>query len=410
MPLSPPLTTSHFNFVLPRARRYMAQMNINALVLTKAEDIYYFTAIASFFSYQFKPSPSSIIILYRDDSIPTSIILNEFEAASTQIALPTYDLFTFPVWVDVDDPSDLTSELSERPIDAPIELMLKQLQKALSKAGFSTGVIGIDSQSLVKTHYDLFHSVLENYQITDTKLLLNHVRMIKSELEIQLLTRAAQITETGINEAINKLDVNVSHAELVNAYQKGIHQFHDSQNSRFHIISIAEHFSPIYHPSGIKTKMGDLIKFDCGVEVRGYGADLARTAILGEPTKQIANLYDIILQSHLAMLDEIKPGLSMSKLFKDGIERIRKLGLKRYNRGHFGHSTGVSLALEEYPFISEQSDACFESNMVMCVETPYYGKGIGAIMIEDMIRITSTGIELLSHNPRTLTIVTPSTT
>lgn len=44
----------------------------------------------------------------------------------------------------------------------------------------------------------------------------------------------------------------------------------------------------------------------------------------------------------------------------------------------------------------------FQPGMVMSLETPYYGIGIGSIMIEDMLLVTEEGVEMLSHLPRHL--------
>lgn len=40
--------------------------------------------------------------------------------------------------------------------------------------------------------------------------------------------------------------------------------------------------------------------------------------------------------------------------------------------------------------------------MVLSLETPYYGIGIGSIMLEDMILITDSGFEFLSQLDRDL--------
>ena len=40
--------------------------------------------------------------------------------------------------------------------------------------------------------------------------------------------------------------------------------------------------------------------------------------------------------------------------------------------------------------------------MTLAFETPFYGKGIGALTIEDSLLITDTGIEVLNALPRGL--------
>ncbi len=73
-----------------------------------------------------------------------------------------------------------------------------------------------------------------------------------------------------------------------------------------------------------------------------------------------------------------------------------------YQRGHFGHSVGASVGSEEWPFISAGSDIVIEPGMVLAFETPFYGNGVGALMIEDQMLVTETGVEVMNTLPRAL--------
>ncbi|SQC91626.1 Uncharacterized peptidase SA1530 [Cedecea neteri] len=95
-------------------------------------------------------------------------------------------------------------------------------------------------------------------------------------------------------------------------------------------------------------------------------------------------------------------GVKLSHVFNDTMSKIKANGLPHYNRGHLGHGDGLFLGLEEAPFVSAAATETFEPGMVFSVETPYYGIGVGAIMLEDMLLITDDGYELFSQLPRTL--------
>ena len=81
---------------------------------------------------------------------------------------------------------------------------------------------------------------------------------------------------------------------------------------------------------------------------------------------------------------------------------MRRNGLPHYNRGHLGHGVGLSLAIEESPLISPNETHLLEPGMVLSLQMPYYGYGVGAISIEDMILITDDGHEVLSTLSREL--------
>lgn len=43
--------------------------------------------------------------------------------------------------------------------------------------------------------------------------------------------------------------------------------------------------------------------------------------------------------------------------------------------------------------------------MMLAFETPFYGHGLGAMMIEDQVMVTETGAEVINTMPRELVIL-----
>ena len=84
------------------------------------------------------------------------------------------------------------------------------------------------------------------------------------------------------------------------------------------------------------------------------------------------------------------------------LSTMRRHGFSEYYRGHFGHSVGSALGIEEWPFISHANTMVFEPNMVLAVEAPFYANGVGALMIEEQFLITADGAETMNALPREL--------
>jgi len=78
------------------------------------------------------------------------------------------------------------------------------------------------------------------------------------------------------------------------------------------------------------------------------------------------------------------------------LSTMRRHGFSEYYRGHFGHSVGSALGIEEWPFISHGNDMAIEPNMVLAVEAPFYANGLGALMIEEQFLITADGAETMN--------------
>ncbi|WP_145590773.1 M24 family metallopeptidase, partial [Yersinia aleksiciae] len=308
-----------------------------------------------------------------DATIPSQIIMNEFEAASTHFDMPNMELKTFPVWVDVDDPRNPLNHQKkrERPIGPPIETVFGLVKAALENAGVMNKKIAIELNAMSNGGKSVLDKVAPGLNLVDSTPLFNEIRMIKSPWEIEHLRKSAEITEYGIACAAKKIRVGCTAAELTAAFKAAVMTFPETNFSRFNLIAVGDNFSPKMIADETPAKIGDLIKFDCGVDVAGYGADLARTFVLGEPDPLTQQIYDTIRIGHEHMLSMVAPGVKLKDVFDSTMDVIKKSGLPHYNRGHLGHGDGVFLGLEEAPFVSTVATETFRPGMVLSLETPY---------------------------------------
>lgn len=395
---------AHLDAVSRKARAVMEREGLDALVVTVCDNFYYLTGFASFFMYTFRHTGAAVAIMFRDANIPSQIIMNEFEAASAHFDMPNMELKTFPVWVDVDDPRNPLNyqRKSERPIGPPIEAVFNLVKSALDNAGVLNKKIAIELHAMSNGGKGVLDKVAPGLKLVDSTPLFNDIRMIKNSWEIKHLRKSAEITEYGIASAVKHIRVGCTASELTAAYKAAVMSDPATNFSRFNLISVGDNFSPKMFADEIPAKRGDLIKFDCGVDVAGYGADLARTFVLGKPDQLTQQIYDTIRTGHEHMLSMVAPGVKLKDVFDSTMDFIKKSGLPHYNRGHLGHGDGVFLGLEEAPFVSTVATETFRPGMVLSLETPYYGIGVGSIMLEDMILITESGFEFLSKLDRDL--------
>lgn len=398
------LKQQHLENVTAKAREIMERDGIEALVATVADNFYHLTGFASFFMYTFRQTGTAIAVIFRDPTIESLVIMNEFEAASLQLEMPNSKIRTFPIWVDVDDPynPDNGKVVKQRPINSPIETIFTLLKETFAEAGIYGKPIAIELNQITYAGKIWLDKVIPELNLVDSAPLFNELRVIKSEWEITHLRKSAQITEAGIQAASELIKVGCTSAELTAAFKAKVMEYSETNYSRFNLISVGSDFSPKMLPEEVPAKAGDLIKFDCGVDVAGYGADIARTFIVGEPNDKVKELYKIIHKGHEYMLNRVGPDVLLSDVFNETMALIRDSGLPHYNRGHLGHGDGVFIGLEETPFVSAAATDVFRAGMVMSLETPYYGIGVGSIMIEDMLLITEDGVEMLSNLPRNL--------
>lgn len=394
----------HLRDVADRARLIMERENLDAIVASSCENFYYLSGHPSTFMYTLRMSEVALAVMFRNPNRKTIVIMNEFEASGVSEDLPDREIRTYPTWVDVDDPLGLRGGKYEgkRPTAHQAQQMFELLSQVLAEQGVSKGSVAIELSSMRYAAAAVLRKAVEGYELVDSGPIFTELRAIKTAWEIAQLRASCAYAETGISETVRTIHVGSSAVEIAQAFLLALLNHAGGSPSRFHMISVGANFAPAHIFDTRPSEQGEVIKFDVGVDVAGYGSDIARTFVLGAPSNTVQRIYNALRVGHDRLLELIEPGRTMQSVFQDVMSLIRRSGLENYNRGHVGHSAGLSLAAEEPPFIGPSESAVFRPGMVVCLETPYYGYGIGSIMIEDMVLVTENGCERLNKLSRDL--------
>jgi Xaa-Pro aminopeptidase len=138
---------------------------------------------------------------------------------------------------------------------------------------------------------------------------------------------------------------------------------------------------------------GDVVRLDVIGTKRHYYSDVARTAVVGEPTVEHQRVYDVLRDVHDRCLDALRPGVRGADVYRIYGDALQRAGLPAY---HFvGHGLGVTL--HEEPFLSARSDVALEEGMVLCVEPLTLLEGRFGMQIEDEILITADGCQPITR-------------
>lgn len=399
----------HLPDVAGRARDMLEREGYDALIASSPENVYYLSGQPSMFMYTFRMSEAAFTVVFRDPTRPSLLLMSEFEASGLPDDIPGFSILTYPQWIDLDDPYGLKRDRfrGERP-DAPRpDAALAALAEALQAGGLAGGgrTVAAELSGMRAPSRAALAERLPRVQWAEAAPLFTRLRARKTGFEIAQLRESCAISEAALREAAGLIAPGVTAAELAASFRIAVTRRRFGFSERFITISVGPHFAPatVYGPH--RAAPGDIIKFDVGADVRGYGADIARTFALGEPADAAKRAYAALRPGHDRMLALAGPGVPMAEVFREGMDVIRRSGLPDYNRGHLGHSIGLALATEEAPFFSAADTTVLEPGMVVCIETPYYGYGVGAVMIEDMLLITENGNERFNQLARDLVIL-----
>lgn len=225
-------------------------------------------------------------------------------------------------------------------------------------------------------------------------------RRTKLPEEIKKIAHAAAITERGLEKAFGEARAGITELQLSTIIASEMRA--GGGVPRFVVVTCGERSALAdAYATPAKLQHGDLVRFDIGCTVDGYWADMARSAVVGEPNATQQQRYDALLAGEQEQLALARAGVHAGKLFKVAVERVRQGVLPDYKRSHCGH--GIGIDVHEFPTLnSANQNVELEDGMVLCVETPYYEIGWGGMMVEDMIVVRPDGNEALTHLPREL--------
>ena len=169
----------------------------------------------------------------------------------------------------------------------------------------------------------------------------------------------------------------------------------------FAIVGTGPHgASPHHEPTGRAVAPGDALVCDFGGTFEGYGSDITRTFVIGEPTDELQAIHDVVRRAQEEAVRAIKPGVAASAIDAAARGIIAEAG---YGDA-FIHRTGHGIGLEEHeePYIVSGNDAPLEEGMAFSVEPGIYLEGRFGVRIEDIVVVTDDGGERLNVAPHEL--------
>ena len=261
------------------------------------------------------------------------------------------------------------------------------------------------------------------HTIVDPTIILGEMRLHKTEKEVGMMQRAADIAAEAHVLAMKKVKPGMNEFQvesLIEAYMREKGASGVAYNS---IIGGGDNATILHYvENNMPLKDGDLILIDAGAEYRGYASDITRTfPVNGKYTKAQREVYDVVLDVQEQCVAYTKTGNTVKGRQELSIELLtegmKKLGLlkgktkdlirKKSYMKYYMHGVGHYLGLDVHDagrYFTDQgakNSKPFAPGMVLTVEPGLYippddklapakYRGIG-IRIEDDVVVTKDG-------------------
>lgn len=230
---------------------------------------------------------------------------------------------------------------------------------------------------------------------------IGEMRRIKSEYEIDMMTRAQRIAEYALQETLNFIKEGVTEKEIALTLNNYMLR-NGAEELSFDTIALCGKTTSMPHgvPSEKPLKRGEFILMDFGAVFEGYHSDMTRTVVLGEPTEEMERVYGIVLEAQTRAINAAKAGITGKRLDQVARDFIAANGYGE----DFGHGLGHSVGLEihEAPCANTRDETELQENMIMTVEPGIYLPGKFGVRIEDFVVIKQNSCHNLTNAPKNL--------
>ena len=193
--------------------------------------------------------------------------------------------------------------------------------------------IKIGTKRSTETLRQEFEEKYPDISIIDIYQIITSERMIKSDLEVANIVEAINMTNMGLNDLLLNMRVGMYEHELSDRFEY-FGKCHNRTELAFETICATGGDATIlHHPISQQTasiKEDELVQFDLGYKYKGYSADISRAyPINGTFNEYQKRVYEAVLNCNKAVIEFVKPGLTLKDLQEYATNYLRNSGGQR---------------------------------------------------------------------------------
>ena len=232
---------------------------------------------------------------------------------------------------------------------------------------------------------------------------MSALRRVKSPDEVDRLRSAARAADAAMQEVTRERLSGRTEAEVSGRIRSLLLE-HGHHTAEFAIVASGPNAaSPHHQPDERVITSGDALVLDIGGTMGGYWSDTTRTAFVGDPPPEFAEMYAVLREAQRAACGAVRPGVACAEV--DAVARgiIEEAGYGERFVHRTGH--GIGMDLHEEPYLVASNGEPLQAGHAFSVEPGIYVDGLWGARIEDIVVCTETGGERLNQNPTELYVV-----
>lgn len=382
-------SVSEYKSRLIKTKESMLEHGIDVLLVTDPANMNYLTGFDawSFYVHQ-------LVVVMMDEEEPLWIGRG-MDASAAEMT----------TWLKKEHIFPYSDDYVQSNVRHPMEVVAAIIEQK----GYGNKVVAAEMDAYyftAKNYFELARN-LPNVRFVDGTTLVNWVRFIKSDREISFIKRAANIVTQAMYEGINKVNVGVREcdvvADIMSQQIRGTPEYGGDYTAIVPLL-----------PSGKKTsachltwtddlyQANDPVILELAGCYKRYHCPLARTVVLGQPTPEIQDLANVVIEGIESALDVVKPGVTCQEIELAWRQSIERHGYVKDSR--IGYSTGLNYPPDwgEHTASLRPGDTTeLQPNMVFHMIPGIWMENFG-MEISETFRVTENGCEVLADVDRKL--------
>ena len=375
---------------IERVKAEMISQNIDLLIAANPANMYYLTGYDGKSYYV----PQMVIVTLKEDNPYWIGRSMDFNGAKITTWLPEDNLLAYS--------DDYVQSLVKHPMNF--------VSNFLKKKGWDKLTIGMDLDLAFTTPRCYLELVkdLPYATIKDTSLLVNWVRIIKSDNEIEYIKKAAKIVDFAFEKAFQVMAPGVRESQasavLHEALIGGVGNIGGDYPSGPPTFLTGERASTAHYTwTDLPYENDQVSLLETAGCYRRYHCPMSRTIYFGTPPKELESIAQRTIEAIEVALDCIKPGLTCEEVEKTWWKALGGESLmKEVHR--LGYSTGIGYPPDwgEHTASMRANDkTVLQPNMVFHLIPSIWDKKL-AFSVSETIRVTDNGCETFASFPRKL--------
>lgn len=376
---------------LTKTKHRMANEGIEVLLVTDPANMNYLSGYDawSFYVHQ-------LLVIFIDEDQPYWIGRGQDASAAFHTS-----------WLEADHVYPYTDDYIQSSEKHPMEFVSDFIKA--KKYDKKTIAAEFDAYYFTAKNFMKLKENLPNAVFKDGTNLVNWIRIIKSDQEIECIKIASKIAEGAMQAAFDSIDAGVRQSDaaaaIAHAQIRGTDDFGGDYPAIVPLLPTGDRTSACHLTwTDELFRQGDPVIIELSGCYKRYHSPLARTIFLGMPDENIQYIADVVVEGINITLDAIRPGITCEEVEAVWRRVIEKSGIKKDSR--LGYSMGLNYPPdwgEHTASLRAGDHTILRENMTFHMIPGIWLDHMG-VEISESFRVTDKGCEVLADFPRELLV------